>query len=219
MGLLNLYKAMAMRPHIPYRFKAEIWPNNEGPYDEDNKNRKRIEFTIKRISQPVFNLNSDNKVYFGNTAYVVPIMKFGETTLEITFEETDDMAVFKLLAGFMGNEIYKGIYGGLINIRVTQFDETMVNIVDKKTYVCRLKEHGMPSFNNNGFGNPVELTASFNVVYIMDDEWQQRKKHSNSLTDNVTDEDTHYCFVVESGMTSDQFINKLDELINNAFNQ
>ena len=35
----------------------------------------------------------------------------------------------------------------------------------------------------------------------------------------VTDEDTHYCFVVESGMTSDQFINKLDELINNAFNQ
>lgn len=57
------------------------------------------------------------------------------------------------------------------------------------------------------------------VVYIMDDEWQQRKKHSNSLTDNVTDEDTHYCSKVESGMTSDQFINKLDELINNAFNQ
>ena len=169
MGLLNLYNAMAMRPHIPYRFKAEIWPNNEGPYDEDNKNRKRIEFTIKRISQPVFNLNSDNKVYFGNTAYVVPIMKFGETTLEITFEETDDMAVFKLLASFMGNEIYKGIRGGLINIRVTQFDETMVNIVDKKTYVCRLKEHSMPSFNNNGFGSPVELTASFNVVYIMDE--------------------------------------------------
>ena len=169
MGLLNLYNAMAMRPHIPYRFKAEIWPNNEGPYDEDNKNRKRIEFTIKRISQPVFNLNSDNKVYFGNTAYVVPIMKFGETTLEITFEETDDMAVFKLLAGFMGNELYKGIHGGLINIRVTQFDETMVSIVDKKTYVCRLKEHSMPSFNNNGFGSPVELTASFNVVYIMDE--------------------------------------------------
>lgn len=169
MGLLNLYNAMAMRPHIPYRFKAEIWPNNEGPYDEDNKNRKRIEFTVKRISQPVFNLNSDNKVYFGNTAYVVPIMKFGETTLEITFEETDDMAVFKLLASFMGNEIYKGIRGGLINIRVTQFDETMVNIVDKKTYVCRLKEHSMPSFNNNGFGSPVELTASFNVVYIMDE--------------------------------------------------
>lgn len=169
MGLLNLYNAMAMRPHIPYRFKAEIWPNNEGPYDEDNKKRKRIEFTIKRISQPVFSLNSDNKVYFGNTAYVVPIMKFGETTLEITFEETDDMAVFKLLAGFMGNEIYKGIHGGLINIRVTQFDETMVSIVDKKTYVCRLKEHSMPSFNNNGFGSPVELTASFNVVYIMDE--------------------------------------------------
>lgn len=169
MGLINLYNAMAMRPHIPYRFKAEIWPNHLGPYDDNNIQIKRAEFTIKKISQPVFNMNLDNKVYFGNTAYVVPIMKFGETTLEITFEETDDMYVFKLLAGFMGNEVYKGIYGGLINVRVTQFDETMVNVVDKKTYVCRLKEHSMPSFNNNGFGNPIEVTASFNVVYIMDE--------------------------------------------------
>jgi hypothetical protein len=27
----------------------------------------------------------------------------------------------------------------------------------------------MPSFNNNGFGSPIEITATFNVVYIMDE--------------------------------------------------
>lgn len=169
MALVNLFNMMNMRPHIPYRFKAEIWPNIEGEYEENKKDIKRYEFTVKRVSQPVFKLNTENKKIFGNTAYVVPILKYGETTMEITFEETDDMQVFKLLANYMGNELYKGIKGGLINIRLTEFDESMSVEVDKKVYVCRLKDHSMPNFNNNSFGSPVEITAIFNVVYIMEE--------------------------------------------------
>lgn len=168
MGLINLYNAMSMVPHIPYRFKAEIWPNHDGQYIP-NANNMGIEFAVKRISQPTFKINTENKKVFGNTAHVVPILKFGETTMEITFEENDDMLVFKTLAGYMGNELYTGIPGGLINIRITQFDNSMNIIVDKRVYVCRLKEHGMPSFNNNGFGSPVEISATFNVIYVMEE--------------------------------------------------
>ena len=168
MGLINLYNAMSMVPHIPYRFKAEIWPNHDGQYIP-NANNMGIEFAVKRISQPTFKMNTENKKVFGNTAHVVPILKFGETTMEITFEENDDMLVFKTLAGYMGNELYTGIPGGLINIRITQFDNYMNIIVDKRVYVCRLKEHGMPSFNNNGFGSPVEISATFNVIYVMEE--------------------------------------------------
>ncbi len=168
MGLINLYNAMSMVPHIPYRFKAEIWPNHDGQYIP-NANTMGIEFAVKRISQPTFKMNTENKKVFGNTAHVVPILKFGETTMEITFEENDDMLVFKTLAGYMGNELYTGIPGGLINIRITQFDNSMNIIVDKRVYVCRLKEHGMPSFNNNGFGSPVEISATFNVIYVMEE--------------------------------------------------
>ena len=168
MGLINLYNAMSMVPHIPYRFKAEIWPNHDGQYIP-NANNMGIEFAVKRISQPTFKMNTENKKVFGNTAHVVPILKFGETTMEITFEENDDMLVFKTLAGYMGNELYTGIPGGLINIRITQFDNSMNIIVDKRVYVCRLKEHGMPSFNNNGFGSPVEISATFNVIYVMEE--------------------------------------------------
>lgn len=168
MGLINLYNAMSMVPHIPYRFKAEIWPNHDGQYIP-NANNVGIEFAVKRISQPTFKMNTENKKVFGNTAHVVPILKFGETTMEITFEENDDMLVFKTLAGYMGNELYTGIPGGLINIRITQFDNSMNIIVDKRVYVCRLKEHGMPSFNNNGFGSPVEISATFNVIYVIEE--------------------------------------------------
>ena len=168
MGLINLYNAMSMVPHIPYRFKAEIWPNHDGQYIP-NANNMGIEFAVKRISQPTFKMNTENKKVFGNTAHVVPILKFGETTMEITFEENDDMLVFKTLAGYMGNELYTGIPGGLINIRITQFDNSMNIIVDKRVYVCRLKEHSMPSFNNNGFGSPVEISATFNVIYVMEE--------------------------------------------------
>lgn len=169
MGLVNLFNILSVRPHIPYRFKAEIWPNSAGAYDDSNTNFKKYEFTIKQINQPVFKLNTENKKVFGNTAYVVPILNFGETTMEITFEETDYMDVFKLLSSYMGPTLYKSVTGALINIRVTQYDESMLTVVDKKTYICRLKEHGMPSFNNNGFGSPVEITATFNVVYVMDE--------------------------------------------------
>ena len=37
MGLINLFNAMTLRPHIPYRFKAEIWPNYQNAYDNNDK--------------------------------------------------------------------------------------------------------------------------------------------------------------------------------------
>lgn len=169
MGLINLFNAMTLRPHIPYRFKAEIWPNYQNAYDNNDKIFRPLEFTIKRISQPVFKLDTENKLNFGNTVFVVPILKFGDTTMEITFEETDDMRVFKTLSGLMGSELFKGVNGGLLNIRITQFDETMLTISDKKTYICRLKEYGTPSFNNNGHGSPIEISATFKVVYVVEE--------------------------------------------------
>lgn len=169
MGLINLFNAITMRPHIPYRFRCEIWPNSMPTPVRDDKSFYPMEFTIKRISQPVFKLDTENKIHFGNTAYVVPVLKFGETKIEITFEETDNMRVFKMLSSFLGSDIYKGVQGGLINIRVTQYDETMTTITDKKVYVCRLQEHGMPQFNNNGFGSPIEISATFDVNYVMEE--------------------------------------------------
>ena len=186
MGLINIFNIQKLRPHINYRFSAEIWPNAaEG---DKIKEYTKFQYTVKKITQPVYKLNAENKKIYGNTAYVVPVFKYGETSLEITFEETDTMEVFKQLCTWMGPNLHKGYLPPLINIRVTQFNESMVDVVDKKVYVCRLKEHGMPSFNNNGFGSPVEITATFNVVYVMEEPLTLESYNANNEINRYTTE-------------------------------
>ena len=186
MGLINIFNIQKLRPHINYRFSAEIWPNAaEG---DKIKEYTKFQYTVKKITQPVYKLNTENKKIYGNTAYVVPVFKYGETSLEITFEETDTMEVFKQLCTWMGPNLHKGYLPPLINIRVTQFNESMVDVVDKKVYVCRLKEHGMPSFNNNGFGSPVEITATFNVVYVMEEPLTLESYNANNEINRYTTE-------------------------------
>lgn len=179
MGLVNVYKMSTFRPFIPYRYKAEIWNN----YDEAPDPKNILEFTVKSINQPVFKLNTENKVYFGNTAFVIPIFKFGETSLEITFEETDDMTVFSTLAGWLGTALYKTVNNGLLNVRITQYSEDMTRTVDSITYICRIKDYSMPNFNNNGFGAPIEITANFNVVYVLE--------HPKQFVTNANDNFMH----------------------------
>lgn len=186
MGLINILNIQNLRPHINYRFSAEIWPNAaEG---DKIKEYTKFQYTVKKITQPVYRLNTENKKVYGNTAYVVPVFKYGETSLEITFEETDTMEVFKQLCTWMGPNLHKGYLPPLINIRVTQFNESMMDVVDKKVYVCRLKEHGMPSFNNNGFGSPVEITATFNVVYVMEEPLTLESYNANNEISRYTTE-------------------------------
>lgn len=58
-------------------------------------------------------------------------------------------------------------------------------------------------------------------VYLMNDNWdgyKERPPKDDNTEKTITDEDTHYCFRVEDGMTPEQFLNKLDDLINEQKN-
>lgn len=182
MGLLNVYQMRTMRPYINYRFKCNIWPFdggfvNSNPY---------YEYTIKKVKLPTFKLNTENKISFGNTAFVIPVIDFGDTSLDITFEEDDVMNVFELLAGFFGNCTYDSAKMKLVCVKIDQFDETMLNLVDSKIYLCRMKEFSQPNFNNNGRGAPVEISASFNVVYIYQGDASESGFDYNYKSDSIT---------------------------------
>ena len=172
MPLLNVYQYLnVVKPHIAYRFNCDIWP-----YRSDNNNREDVDpqyrrrtYAVKKISQPVFKFDLENKKYFGNTQFIIPILKFSESELEITFEETDDMEIYKFLAErYSESPFMRSSISGLVNIEITQFDETMKNIVDKKHYIAMLKSFDTPTFNNNGYGSPLEISAIFNILYIFD---------------------------------------------------
>lgn len=189
MGLLNVYQMREMRPYINYRFKCNIW-GYEGNFAPAGS---YFEYTVKKVKLPTFKLDTENKISFGNTAYVIPIINFADTSLDITFEEDENMSVFEMLCGFYGNNIFNSAKMKLICIKVDQFDETMMNRVDSKLYLCRLKEFSQPNFNNNGRGAPVEITASFNVVYIYQgDAKDSGFKYEKDVISRPDDEDIKY---------------------------
>lgn len=194
MGLINIYNSISkLRPHITYRFCAQIKPF--GGITETNFDDV-IEFSIKNISFPTFSISNDDKRLFGNTQVSFPIIKFGEREMNITFEETDDMMVFKTLSHLYGGEPYNNESLPLVSIKVTQFEESMLTIVDEKTYVCRICQFDFPTFNNNDYGSPIELKASFYVLYSTSDETELAKiklnddgstkhKETNDGLDNI----------------------------------
>lgn len=153
-----------MRPHINYRFKCDIWEYAGTFLNIDEVNC--FSFAVKKVKLPTFKLDTDNKISFGNTAYVIPTINFGETSLEITFEEDDRMNIYYKLCDYFGNRLFDSAKMKLICVKITQYNETMVTPVDSKIYLCRMKDFSQPAFNNNGRGAPVEITASFAVVYI-----------------------------------------------------
>jgi len=164
MGLLNIYQIRSMRPHINYRFKCDIWEYAGTFLNIDEVNC--FSFAVKKVKLPTFKLDTENKISFGNTAYVIPTINFGETSLEITFEEDDRMNIYYKLCDYFGNRLFDSAKMKLICVKITQYNETMVTPVDSKIYLCRMKDFSQPAFNNNGRGAPVEITASFAVVYI-----------------------------------------------------
>lgn len=178
MPLVNVYNYLSsVKPHITYRFNCDIWPYN---YLDNNRERdggyERRSFTIKKITQPTFKLDTEAKKYYGNTQFVIPVFKFCDTEMSITFEETDNMEVYKFLCNCYGQIAYmRSAVSNLINIEVTQFDETMHNVVDKKHYIATLKSFENPSFNNNGYGSPVEISADFYVLYVYDEPLSNEK--------------------------------------------
>ena len=75
------------------------------------------------------------------------------------------------------------------------------------------------NFNYSGkcfqwYGNPNEKELD---VYLMEDNWENYKKRLNPAIEKGTDEDTYYCFRVETDTSPDAFIGLLDSLINLAF--
>ena len=63
------------------------------------------------------------------------------------------------------------------------------------------------------WGNPNETEPN---VYLMEEGWADRKNRPNPTNDIGTDEDKYYCFLVDAGMTKENFTNKLECIINQA---
>lgn len=161
MGLVNVYKMQRILPYVPFRFSVELWPMIDAEPDPTNN----YQFDVKSVSLPIFNLSDDITTRFGSTQFNIPVIKFNEKELSITFVERDTMDVLNLLNAQMGFQPFDHVNLATYKIRVKQYTNDLLSqCVDEKVYLCRLKEYNMPEFTTSP-GDIVELTAKFYVIY------------------------------------------------------
>ena len=143
MPLFNVHRFSNIKPHIAYRFDCDIWEESADD-TESRETCKFLTFAVKNVSQPAFKLNTDNRKHFGNTQYVIPILKYGETELNITFTEMEYMRVYEFLTKLYGAEPYFGISTKFVHIVIREYDITMERILTSRHYITRLKSFDIP---------------------------------------------------------------------------
>lgn len=141
------------RPHFSYRFKVDFVANPSfGRF-------------VKSIKLPTISINaSDGRKRYGNTQVVLPFFEFGEQEMEITYVETDDMQVINHLTNMMPwpNSPTKE------KIIVTEYDDTMKNVIKITEYEIVLSEYNAPQWQSAGSTNALEINATYIVRSMKD---------------------------------------------------
>ena len=145
------------RPHFSYRFKVDFVANPSfGRF-------------VKSVKLPSISINaSDGRKRYGNTQVVLPFFEFGDQEMEITYVETDDMQVLNHLTNMMHwpNTPTKE------KIIVTEYDDTMKNVIKITEYEIVLSEYNAPQWQSAGSTNALEINATY-VVRSMKDITKQ----------------------------------------------
>ena len=145
------------RPHFSYRFKVDFVANPSfGRF-------------VKSVKLPSISINaSDGRKRYGNTQVVLPFFEFGDQEMEITYVETDDMQVLNHLTNMMHwpNSPTKE------KIIVTEYDDTMKNVIKITEYEIVLSEYNAPQWQSAGSTNALEINATY-VVRSMKDITKQ----------------------------------------------
>lgn len=169
MGLINIYKySHTMKPLLSNRFAVSFYSGESNTLYELTPMMK---FNVKSVSLPNWAIDcSDTRMRFGSTQFAIPVFNFSSSTLSIEFIETEGMEVTSFLTN-----LFNGITGGdkywtvvspyTVKLKIDEFDYTYQTVLNSHIYVVKIKSIGQPEFSNTAKGEPITLTAEFNVVY------------------------------------------------------
>lgn len=152
-------RVFSFKPHLPFRFAVQFI-TGETPTDET---LARYQYTVK--SCKVSQMSGDTAaaaIHGGDGYYTIPIFDTASRTLEIEFEETDDMRIMN----FLDDIIVKQRFGlpFVVGIVVHQFDYKMKDPISSRLYSCILEEYDEPSFARTGSPNLVTAAAKFIIM-------------------------------------------------------
>jgi hypothetical protein len=167
---LGIQKFWNMRPKLPFRFKVQFYTKIEEIYNID----EILAISLTNINLPKMEGQAgEGSLYLGDTVYTIPVWSLGSRKLEITFEETDNMAITRFIDEIHNKSWRKNPYR--ITIIVHQFDEKMREDNSKPTrysqstgYVCHLCSFQEPAFKRDGNAGQLTVTATFIIDSVIE---------------------------------------------------
>ena len=148
MGLSVYTYYETFKPHFSFRFKVDFLSNPS------------LYRLVQDIKLPSISINaSDGKKRFGQTQFVLPFFEFGDQELEITFVETDTMKVLDYLT----NNYNWPNLPNTEDIIVTEYDDTLRNIIKRTKYTITLFSYNAPQWKNSGSPSNMTITATYIV--------------------------------------------------------
>jgi hypothetical protein len=129
MGLSVYTYYETFKPHFSFRFKVDFLSNPS------------LYRLVQDIKLPTISINaSDGRKRFGQTQFVLPFFEFGDQEIEITFVETDEMKVLDYLT----NNYNWPNLPNTEDIIVTEYDDTLRNIIKRTKYTITLFSYSAP---------------------------------------------------------------------------
>ena len=148
MGLSVYTYYETFKPHFSFRFKVDFLSNPS------------LYRLVQDIKLPSISINaSDGKKRFGQTQFVLPFFEFGDQELEITFVETDTMKVLDYLT----NNYNWPNLPNTEDIIVTEYDDTLRNVLKRTKYTITLFSYNAPQWQNSGSPSNMTITATYIV--------------------------------------------------------
>ena len=148
MGLSVYTYYETFKPHFSFRFKVDFLSNPS------------LYRLVQDIKLPSISINaSDGKKRFGQTQFVLPFFEFGDQELEITFVETDTMKVLDYLT----NNYNWPNLPNTEDIIVTEYDDTLRNVIKRTKYTIILFSYNAPQWQNSGSPSNMTITATYIV--------------------------------------------------------
>lgn len=148
MGLSVYTYYETFKPHFSFRFKVDFLSNPS------------LYRLVQDIKLPSISINaSDGRKRFGQTQFVLPFFEFGDQELEITFIETDTMKVLDYLT----NNYNWPNLPNTEDIIVTEYDDTLRNVLKRTKYTITLFSYNAPQWQNSGSPSNMTITATYIV--------------------------------------------------------
>ena len=148
MGLSVYTYYETFKPHFSFRFKVDFLSNPS------------LYRLVQDIKLPSISINaSDGRKRFGQTQFVLPFFEFGDQELEITFVETDTMKVLDYLT----NNYNWPNLPNTEDIIVTEYDDTLRNVIKRTKYTITLFSYNAPQWQNSGSPSNMTITATYIV--------------------------------------------------------